>query len=252
VDADDTLWENYRWFADVVAAWARWMEERGVAAARATATLEECEERNIPLPGYGSAPFAASLREAHEILRPDAPAAECRASREFTEWAEGTIRNHPIQLLPGVEEACAALAHRVRLVLFTKGCEDEQLAKFERSGLAPHFRGARVVAEKRIEDFLAACAEHGADPADSWMVGNSARSDVNPARRAGLRTIHVPHPAPWHRDEEPLVAAGPPTLVARNFADVPRYLRQGLLSSSKRAAAARSTAGSPVAERKRR
>lgn len=141
---------------------------------------------------------------------------------------------------------------RARLVLFTKGREDEQRAKFERSGLAHHFHAARVVRDKGIEEFVRVCEEHDAAVERSWMVGNSARSDVNPARRAGLRTIHVPHSAPWHRDEEPLVSVGPPTLVARTFADVPRYFSESRWTSSKRRAASRSTSASPVPVRNRR
>ena len=228
VDADDTLWENYRFFADVIDAWARWMNDRGVETTRAVAALEACEDRNIPRTGYGAAPFVASLRDAWVELLPDDDRAE-RATEDadfhtFARWAEQTIRNHPIVVLPVVADALAAMAPRARLVLFTKGREDEQLAKFERSGLARHFVAARVVADKHADVFVEECARHGAAPAASWMIGNSARSDVNPARRAGMRTVHVPHASPWHRDEEPLLASGLPTLVARSFADVPRLI----------------------------
>jgi putative hydrolase of the HAD superfamily len=227
VDADDTLWENYRFFADVVASWARWMEARGVAAERAVATLEACEDRNIPRTGYGAAPFVASLREAFFELRPDASVHEAGEFTELADRAEDSIRNHPIELLPGVADAIASMSHHARLVLFTKGQEAEQVAKLERSGLARHFQGARVVADKHVDAYVAECARHRAEPGQAWMVGNSARSDVNPARLAGMRTVHVRHAAPWHRDEEPLVEHGPPTLVARTFADVPRLVLGG-------------------------
>lgn len=225
VDADDTLWENYRFFSDVIAEWARWMAARGVPPARAIATLEEVEDRNIPRSGYGSAPFVTSLRETFFALLPDAGKADVREFSAFADSAEASLRDHEIQLLHGVEAALDELAARCSLVLFTKGRADEQLAKLARSGVAHRFDDARVVAEKHVEAFAAECVRRHADPAQTWMVGNSARSDINPARRAGLRTIHVPHPAPWHRDEETLVDAGPATLVARTFADVPHLLR---------------------------
>lgn len=224
IDADDTLWENYRWFVDVVDAWSRWMAERGVETARAVAALEACEDRNIPLTGYGSAPFVASLTDAWRELRPEADAAEAAGFADFARWAEAAIRGHPIVLLPGVDDALATMAPRARLVVFTKGREDEQMSKVQRSGIAHRFEGATVVREKHVDAYVEECARRGCAPDAAWMVGNSARSDVNPARRAGLRTIHVPHPAPWHRDEEPFVDVGVPTLVARTFADVPRLL----------------------------
>ena len=225
VDADDTLWENFRFFADVIDAWARWMATLGVPSGRAVATLEACEDRNIPHAGYGAAPFVASLRDAWCELCPGAGAAETGAFDDLARWAEASIRSHPIVLLPGVGEALADLAPRARLILFTKGREDEQIAKLARSGLAHHFHGARVVREKHADVYAEECALHRVAPDEAWMIGNSAHSDINPARRAGMRTVHVPHPAPWHRDEEPLVGDGIPTLVARSFADVPAFVR---------------------------
>ena len=60
VDADDTLWENARHFQIVLAEWAALMHRLGVNSHTAIETLERCEDRNIPLTGYGAAPFAAS------------------------------------------------------------------------------------------------------------------------------------------------------------------------------------------------
>jgi putative hydrolase of the HAD superfamily len=228
VDADDTLWENNRYFLAVIDAWVGWVGARGVAAATALAVLEGCEDRNIPLRGYGAAPFVASLREAFCELLPGAGAAERSGFEEFARREEAGIRDHEIVLLPGVADAVAALAPRVPLVLFTKGRDDEQRAKFARSGLASAFADVRVVAEKRAEVYAEECARRGIPPDRAWMVGNSPRSDVNPARRAGLRTVLVPHDAPWHRELEPLAPEGRhPVLVASSFADVPRLVAPG-------------------------
>lgn len=225
VDADDTLWENTRHFADVIDAFTAWMGARGIAAERALHVLEGCEDRNIPRTGYGAAPFAASLTEAFGLLLPGAGAHDRRAFREFAAEAERTIRDHPIVLLPGVADAVATLAESVHLVLFTKGRADEQTAKLDRSGLRDRFHDVRVVAEKHDAVYAEECDRRNRERRDVWMVGNSPRSDVNPARRAGLRTVLVPHAAPWHRELEPLATeGGPPTEIAPSFADVPRIV----------------------------
>lgn len=224
VDADDTLWENNRYFTRVLEAWAAFMASCGVDTARAVTTLESCEDRNIPHTGYGAAPFVASLREAYFELRPDASRAEAGAFGDLAIWAEDAIRSHPIELLSGVADALGEMAPHARLVVFTKGDDAEQRAKVERSGLAHLFHGVRVVPEKHAGVYAHECEQRRTAAHLAWMVGNSARSDVNPARRAGLRTVHVPHPSPWHRDIEPLEDAGPSTLVARTFADVPRLV----------------------------
>ena len=35
------------------------------------------------------------------------------------------------------------------------------------------------------------------DPERTWMIGNSPKSDINPALEAGLRAVFVPHAHTW-------------------------------------------------------
>ncbi len=226
VDADDTLWENTRSFQHVLEAWGDLMEGFGCGRERALAVLEACEDRNIPVTGYGAAPFVASVLEASRELLPRAPAGSFGPLHAFCRRAEATIRDHPIELLPGVAEGLARLAERGPVVVLTKGQPDEQRAKVERSGLRAYLAGTRVVAEKTPEVYADAARSVDRAPGRCWMVGNSPRSDVNPARRAGFRTVLVPHRAPWHRELEALVEVGHPTRLATTFADVP-----GLIAS---------------------
>jgi putative hydrolase of the HAD superfamily len=221
VDADDTLWENNRYFTAVLDEWAQLMARLGTDPVRALAVLEAEEDRSIPVHGYGAVPFAASLHRAFGDLVPRAPAAVRSTLRAFAERAEASIRDHPIDLLPGVAEGLERLAERARVVVLTKGQDEEQRAKVARSGLGRYLTAVRVVVEKSVRTYAEAAARFDAQPGACWMVGNSPRSDVNPARRAGLRTVYVPHPAPWHRDLEPLLEEGPECHVATTFADVP-------------------------------
>ncbi len=224
VDADDTLWENNRWFTRVIGDWATFVGAHGPDQDTAITILHEEEDRHIPLHGYGAAPFCHSLRTAFARLVPDAGAPVLEAFEAFVRRAETAIRDHPIDLLPGVAEGLEKLSWDARLIVLTKGRTDEQEAKVARSGLAHYFESVRVVGEKDPVCYLAAARDAGVAPCGCWMVGNSPRSDVNPARRVGMRTVLVPHAAPWHRDLAPLLDVGPRTLVARSFADVPRLI----------------------------
>ena len=52
------------------------------------------------------------------------------------------------------------------------------------------------------------------------MVGNSPRSDVNPALAAGLNAVYIPHPHTWRLERED-VASGPGRLlILDRFADL--------------------------------
>ncbi len=225
VDADDTLWENNLHFERVIRGWVTFMECQGVAPERAEAALHAAEERNIPIHGYGAGPFVHSVRDAFRDLVPHATPAQQDALEDLAHASEAAIRDHEIVLLPGVDTALATLGRDERVVIVTKGQADEQLVKVERSGLRQHVEDVFVVDEKHIGTYRDAAARVGCHPGDCWMIGNSPRSDINPARLAGLRTVYVPHPAPWHREAQPWVTAGIPHLTAASFADVPARLR---------------------------
>lgn len=233
VDADDTLWENYRWFEAVLAEWTDVLARHGVDRALATRTLHETEDRNIPVTGYGAAPFVRSVVEAFHLLVPHAGHATRDDVAHFAKRAEATIRSQPIELLPGVADAIPLLARHARVVVMTKGQEDEQLAKVGRSGLAAHFHAVHVVPEKHPEAYRDAVARYGVRASDCWMVGNSPSSDIRPALEAGLAAIHVPHASPWHRDLGPL---DPRAATARTFADVPALVlgTRALLDGSRK------------------
>ena len=71
VDADDTLWENNRWFTRVIDNWVVFVAGLGAEGDAALLTLHEEEDLNIPLHGYGARPFCHSLRTAFARLVPD-------------------------------------------------------------------------------------------------------------------------------------------------------------------------------------
>jgi putative hydrolase of the HAD superfamily len=51
-------------------------------------------------------------------------------------------------------------------------------------------------------------------PEQTWMVGNSPRSDVNPALEAGVGAIYVPHPNTWDLELEEI--AHPERVIVLN------------------------------------
>jgi putative hydrolase of the HAD superfamily len=105
-------------------------------------------------------------------------------------------------LLPDVEPTIAELAARHHLALFTKGHPREQMRKLERSGLRRHFSHVEVPAEKDEAAYRRLVEAAGLDRARTFMIGNSPRSDINPALRAGLRAVFIPHPHTWEREHE--------------------------------------------------
>jgi putative hydrolase of the HAD superfamily len=121
-------------------------------------------------------------------------------------------------LLEGVEETVPKLAQHHQLILFTKGQRDEQILKLERSGLAPFFSRVETPREKDPEAYRRLLVDAELDPARTFMIGNSPRSDINPALRAGLRAaVYLPYQHTWDLEHEELDSGDPRIIELSGF-----------------------------------
>lgn len=199
IDADDTLWENNIHFEEATERFLDLVETRGGDRDRARTSLVDFERKNIPVHGYGTGGFTRSLMDTLEEMTGEPTSAADRA-RILALGAR--VRMMPIQYLPGVKETLPLLKRRHRLIMFTKGDHGEQRDKVERSGAISYFHEIEVTGEKHPGDYKRLLEQHGIDPDNSWMVGNSPRSDINPALDVGLGAVYIPHPQTWQLEHE--------------------------------------------------
>ena len=194
IDGDDTLWENNVYFEKAIEDFIDFLAHSTLSREQVRATLDEIERLNSGIHGYGTAAFARNLRETYERL------AEREIETPDIEHVMNLGRRIvqvELDLLPDVADTLDYLAARHRLLLFTKGEEEEQRLKVQRSGLAPHFDQVVVTKEKDVAAYRRLIREQDLDAGEAWMVGNSPRSDINPALDAGLRAVFIPHPHTW-------------------------------------------------------
>jgi putative hydrolase of the HAD superfamily len=194
IDADDTLWENNVYFERAIAAFIGYLDHREISPAEVRETLNSVERETILTHGYGLSSFTHALVECFRRLSPGQVTDE---KIEQVQSFSRSIAGHEIELLPGVEETLAALASRHRLILMTKGDHAEQADKLARSGLAAYFSAVEVVAEKDPPTYREVLRRHELEPGKSWMIGNSPKSDINPALAAGLNAVFLFHRDTW-------------------------------------------------------
>lgn len=214
VDADDTLWENNIFYEQCIAEFRALMEAQGFDGEEAEHTLELVERERVPIVGYSPAEFARSLQIAYQCLC-QRYSTSAREEINAVLWEIGLrVGSYPIILLDGVEETLGLLRQRFRLLLLTKGDPQTQGDKLARSGLAHFFDGVHIVREKHAEVFRELVHRYELDPAHTWMVGDSPRSDILPALEAGIGAIHIPHPNTWKLELE--VSAEPEGAIVLN------------------------------------
>jgi len=200
VDADDTLWENNIYFERAFDQFVEFLDHSSLTPPQVRDVLNEIELANSKIHGYGSKNFGRNLQQAYQHL------AERHIETHHLDHVMSLAERilvQPMEVIDGVAETLAYLSERHELTLFTKGHPDEQRLKLDRSGLKSYFAHTAIVKEKDAAAYLRLVEERGLAKPETWMIGNSPKSDINPALEAGLNAVLVPHPHTWvleHQD----------------------------------------------------
>ena len=220
-DADDTLWENNIYFERAFEEFVEFLAHSRLSPREVRDVLDEIEHVNNQIHGYGSLNFGRNLRQCYQHL----------VEREIGDGDLDTVMGFasrilecPMEVIPGVPETLEYLAPRHHLTLFTKGHPDEQRLKIDRSGLGGFFGHTAIVKEKDAAAYRRLVAERGMDPARTWMIGNSPKSDVNPALEAGLNAVFVPHAFTWALEKQDIRPGNGKLMVVEKFEELKEFL----------------------------
>ena len=218
-DADDTLWENNIYFERAIAEFVALLNHSALTPPEVREVLDRIERTTIGIQGYGAESFAHSLSETFrelaegDVTEEDVARVQALGKRILTQEKE---------LLPDVESTLAKLGQRHTMAILTKGNLEEQQLKVERSGLIHYFAHVDVVVEKDVDTYDRLARSHGWNPATTWMIGNSPKSDINPALAAGLNAVYIPHSATWSLEQQDIEEPDDPArlMTLHRFAEL--------------------------------
>jgi len=222
IDADDTLWENNIYFERVIADFISFLNHKEFSSAAVREVLNQVERESILTHGYGLHSFAHSLVQTFEKLsvEPLTP-----ALHETIHGLAHTVADHPMEILPHVPETLEYLQRHNHLIMVTKGAVAEQTGKIERSGLKEYFSAVEIVSEKDVSVYKDLVEKYALGNDSTWMVGNSPKSDINPALAAGLNAVFVPHGNTWILEHDDLAAPEIPErlLILERFSQLQEH-----------------------------
>jgi len=222
IDADDTLWENNIYFERAIARFISFLNHHEFSAEQVREVLNDVERECIVKHGYGLHSFAHALVDTFERLSVHPVTPELHA--QINSFAH-TVADHPVEILPEVPETLQYLSARHHLILMTKGAIAEQTGKVDRSGLKEYFSAVEIVAEKDVGAYSSLMEKYELAHDSTWMVGNSPKSDINPALAAGLHAVLVPHGSTWILEHEEVNTAPPQQqlLIVGRFAELKEH-----------------------------
>jgi|SRR5687768_9700864 len=210
VDFDDTIVDTAPRFQNARRSLFALIAEAGVPADLAEYIHQyRVDPEMLAVHGLGPARLEYSFRATYEaacaeLKLPPEPGLADRCA------ALGLAVAGTPPILPGALEALRVLGTRYRTVLYTQGADPGyQMGCVRESGVVEVVgeSGVRVCRQKTAEAFRETLEVLGGPlPASVWMVGNSIRSDVNPALEAGANAILVEVADPWEYDQVPPVS----------------------------------------------
>lgn len=218
-DADDTLWENERFFREAETKFAEllagYTSPEGVRDM-----LWRKQEDNIPLFGYGSKTYMIGMTDAAlELCGGVLPEHIYYGVKKIIT----DLAFHEFEIIEGVEETLQALQGHYRLIVATKGDLTEQMGKYRSSGLSKYFHHCEVMENKDEKNYLELAAKNNLDPEKILMVGNSVKSDIAPVVNVGGVAIHTPHEVVWVHEMMDMPESDR-IIEVRNICEVVSYL----------------------------
>ena len=194
-DGDNTLWDLESLYNDARVTLCE-LVAGGEITTKAVDAYQRDHDRKLHAEmGYSPKRFPRSFADtATRFLGQGDPRIE--AARSLGETVFSAVAATPDDL----DSCLTELAKTHRLALLTAGDHEIQTMRLQHFGRHAYFDAMKVVERKDVTALVAFLVEIGADPAQSWMVGDSIRSDIIPAIASGLRAIHM-EADNWHEVE---------------------------------------------------
>ncbi|MDJ1470364.1 HAD family hydrolase [Cytophagaceae bacterium DM2B3-1] len=192
-DADDTLWVNEPIFTKTQKEFKTLLEPY-LTGDEIDTKLYNAEIRNLRLFGYGVKGFMLSMIEtAIELTQGKITGTEIQRIIDLGK----EMIEHPIEVLPNVEETIKLLQDQYELMVITKGDLFDQESKIARSGLGIYFNKVEIVSEKNEQSYLNIIRKNNIIADEFIMIGNSLKSDILPVCKIGAHAVHIPFHVTW-------------------------------------------------------
>lgn len=193
LDADDTLWSTQPLYNKAKDEFVGLLSNIPLSGAQIIDQLDEIDTQAAQDYGFGRERFTNSMTLLYRMLCAefDEPV-DSSILTNIADIGQSVFERAPI-IYSGVGDALCRLQEVYGLALLTKGDHSVQLERIAQSGLESYFDRIYIVPSKNTATYSEVLTDVNADLESTWAVGNSARSDINPALALGLRGVLVPN-----------------------------------------------------------
>ena len=224
-DGDDTLWMLEPLYDAARQRAGEIVGTHGLAVADWDRLQRKIDITNAGRMGLSARRFPLSCVMAYQILARDSGFSPSPDAEDEIRGAANGVYDLRAPMVATAQSVLDHLRHSYRLVLLTQGEQWVQERRISDSGLADYFDAVYIVNRKTPQDFQKVMDEIGAKPADSWSVGNSLASDINPALDRGMSAVWI-DAAVWGYERRETVPHPGTLYAAKELAEVPALVAQ--------------------------
>ncbi|MCY9529833.1 MULTISPECIES: HAD family hydrolase [Paenibacillus] len=237
-DMDDTLIYCNKYFDIVIHQFldtmTTWFNSSNMSAQEIKSVQSKFDIAGVQKNGFQSEHFPRSFIDTYDHLC-NLTGRDSSEEEKEQLWKLGlSVYDMEIEPYPGMVETLELLRDQGHeLYLYTGGEPVIQQRKIDQMKLSAYFGDRIFIRQHKTAEALAEIVkEQGFSPANTWMIGNSVRTDVQPALLAGLHAIYLKRPNEWLYNVIDIEIEPQGALYTlEKLADVPRVIEEWLLAS---------------------
>lgn len=202
-DADDTLWENNIFYLKAAYDFFDLLENEGIKRSYAEDAFDKLENQVVEDLGYGSINFVFILKELYRKFEISGIHNKEKLNHIIVEFNSHKLGKP--NLFENVPEIMEKLTYKYKLYILTKGDYQEQESKILKSDLSKFLDDYFILNEKNDLAYAKLLIANNWNAEETCMIGNSPKSDINPALRNDMYAVHIPYRDTWKVDIEPII-----------------------------------------------
>src|SRR6267142_2185109 len=199
-DGDDTLWFTMPLYRRAKEQFFMIMQLQGFDRGSVEEFFENLDAKNVRRLGFSGRRFSVSMLATYRTFCNNTGRRTDRAVEIKIRRTASQVFDRKPLLAPFATQTLNRLQKRYHLFLLTKGERKVQNKRLDSSGLRRFFRRVIIVPDKNFAVFKLVSKRYKLVPHNTWSIGNSLKSDINPALRAGFSAIWIPYQT-WRYEE---------------------------------------------------
>ncbi|HIE35963.1 MAG TPA: HAD family hydrolase [Candidatus Omnitrophica bacterium] len=206
-DGDDTLWKTQELYDNAKKQFDELMKSHDFNEDIIT-LLDEIDAQRVEILKFSKSRFLESMLITYAILCGKYQKKwDVKIEEKIRDFVKSIFQFPPV-LYEDTMETLKTLSSYFGLILFTNGDKEIQEKKVNSLGkeFISYFTKVYLTEMKTEEEYKKIFNETGLPPQNIWVIGNSVKSDINPAIKLGFKAILTPRGIWKYEEKEKLIS----------------------------------------------